>query len=225
MKRPERPSLSPEQVITIIDKAEDEYRIPLALDATIGLRASELSGLRWSDVSLKGGTCADRSSCPTYPHLHIDGGIQRVNGALVRTAPKTRRGRRWVPLADSAVAMLTKHRREQNERRLLLGQAWTDHDLVIEQGDGGPLDPNLLGKAFMRAARRARIRGFHFHDLRHYFVTQAVNSDIDAATVSRMAGHSTVAFTLQVYFHPSETTAAPLAASVDAALGEALGRL
>jgi integrase len=225
VKRPERPSLSPEQVVAIIEKADEEYRIPLALDATIGLRASELSGLRWSDVNFKGGTCADRSSCPSYPHLHVDGGIQRVNGTLVRTEPKTKRGRRWVPLAASAVSMLRKHRVEQAERQLLLGQAWKDDDLVIEQGDGGPLDPNLLGKAFMRSARRAKFRGFHFHDLRHYFVTQAVNSDIDAATVSRMAGHSSVAFTLQVYFHPSETTAAPLAESIDAALGEALASL
>jgi integrase len=69
------------------------------------------------------------------------------------------------------------------------------------------------------------VSGFHVHDLRHYFITQAVNSDIDAATVSRMAGHSTVAFTLQVYFHPSKTAAAPLSASVDAALGSTLEAL
>jgi integrase len=97
--------------------------------------------------------------------------------------------------------------------------------LRIAVTTAGPLDPNLVGKAFQRAAKRADVSGFHFHDLRHYFITQAVNSDIDAATVSRMAGHSTVAFTLQVYFHPSETTAAPLGASVDAALGDALGKL
>ena len=45
------------------------------------------------------------------------------------------------------------------------------------------------------------------------------------ATVSRIAGHATVAFTLQVYFHPSEDTAAPLAASVEATLGSALSAL
>jgi len=54
---------------------------------------------------------------------------------------------------------------------------------------------------------------------------QAVNSDIDTATVSRIAGHATVAFTLQVYFHPPEETAAPLAASVEATLGSSLSAL
>jgi hypothetical protein len=58
-----------------------------------------------------------------------------------------------------------------------------------------------------------------------YFITQAVNSDIDTATVSRIAGHATVAFTLQVYFHPPEETAAPLAASVEATLGSSLSAL
>jgi len=121
--------------------------------------------------------------------------------------------------------MLRKHRAEQAERQLMLGQAWSDHDLVIEQGDGGPLDPNLLGKAFQRAAKRTKVKGRTFHGLRHYFVTSAVSSGIDARTVQRMAGHSDVAFTLRVYFHPSETTAEPQREAVDSALGAALGRL
>jgi hypothetical protein len=36
---------------------------------------------------------------------------------------------------------------------------------------------------------------------------------------------ATVAFTLQVYFQPSQETAAPLAASIEATLGSALGAL
>jgi len=225
VERPERPALSTEQVAAIISKVEDEYRVAFGLDAATGLRASELVGLRWSDVSLKGGACDGRESCPSYPHLHVDGSIQRVDGTLERTPPKTKHGRRWVPLPDSGVAMLRKHGAEQAERQLMLGQAWNDHDLVIEQGDGGPLDPNLLGKAFQRAAKRATVTGRTFHGLRHYFVTQAVNSGIDARTVQRMAGHSDVAFTLRIYFHPSETAAEPQRQAVDAALGAALGQL
>ncbi len=217
--RPDRPALTPAQVVKILEKAPEEYRVPLALDAATGLRASELSALRWSDVELDGGT----NGCPTYPHLHVDGGMQRVGGSFVRTSPKSSRGRRWVPLSPSAVSMLRRYRKEQTTRRLSLGEAWADGDLVIDAGDGKPLDPGLLGKAFRAAATLAKVSGFHFHDLRHYFVTQAVNADLDAATVSRMAGHATVAFTLQVYFHPSEETAAPLGAAVDAALGETLG--
>ena len=54
---------------------------------------------------------------------------------------------------------------------------------------------------------------------------EARRSRLLALAVSRIAGHSTVAFTLQVYFHPSETTAAPLANAVESALGDALGNL
>ena len=164
------------------------------------------------------------SKCPSYAHLHVDGSTQRVDGTFVRTPPKSNRGRRWIPIPASAVAMLRRHRIEQNERRLVLG-TWHDADLVFEDGTGNPVDPALFGKVFRAAARRAKVTGYTFHSLRHYFVTEAVNSGTDPATVSRIAGHATVAFTLQVYFHPSEETAAPLAVSVDATLRGMLNAL
>jgi integrase len=121
--------------------------------------------------------------------------------------------------------MLRRYRKEQTERRLALGVAWKELDLVMDAGDGSPLDPNRLGQIYRGAAKRARVSGFRFHDLRHYFVTEAVKAGLDAATVSRMAGHATVAFTLDRYFHPSSETAAPLAGAVDAALGIAFNAL
>jgi site-specific recombinase XerD len=63
-----------------------------------------------------------------------------------------------------------------------------------------------------------------FHGLRHAFVTEAIKAGLDVGTVSRMAGHSDVAFTIRVYFHPSEETDAPLGAAVDGAFGDVFGR-
>lgn len=67
--------------------------------------------------------------------------LQKVHGQVTFAKPKTDRSRRTVTLPPFTVERLRRHRKEQNERRLLLGAAWTDLDLVVDGGTGEHLDP------------------------------------------------------------------------------------
>jgi len=54
------------------------------------------------------------------------------------------------------------------------------------------------------------------HDLRHTYATLALQAGVDAKTVSSRLGHSTVAFTLDVYTKAVlSSTATPLTRSLD----------
>jgi len=55
-------------------------------------------------------------------------------------------------------------------------------------------------RSFHSALRRAGIKDFHFHDLRHTFASQLVMAGIDLTTVSRLLGHEDVKMTLR-YSH------------------------
>jgi site-specific recombinase XerD len=46
------------------------------------------------------------------------------------------------------------------------------------------------------------------HDVRHAFASMLIAEGTGARVVSDLLGHSTVAFTLQTYVHPSEEEAA-----------------
>jgi len=209
------------QIAAVIGKAEDNYRAPLSLAAATGARRGEVCALRWSNVYLDGkheGCTLDQ-----VPHLHIAGTMQRVEGKLRTMAPKTRSGRRGVPLPLFAVTILEQHRAEQVRRRLACGPAWTDLDLVIDGGHGQPIDPDTLGDSFRRAAKLAGVEGVRLHDLRHAWATQMISAKQSPAAVAAFLGHSQVSFTLTTYVHPDAEMGAPIAAAAEAALGKALG--
>jgi integrase len=223
VRRLEPPALHASTIAKILEKADEEYVLPLSIAAATGLRASELAALRWANVMLDvpADGCPLRgkeTDHPTFPHLHVTESLQRVDNRLTRQPPKSARGTRWVPLAPSTVTMLRAHRKEQVERRMSLGPAWTDEDAVIEDATGRPLDPDDFGRAFRRAASRAKVEGFRLHDLRHAYITSLVSNRIDPATVSRIAGHATVAFTLDRYYHPGATEAEGVAAAVESTI-------
>lgn len=56
--------------------------------------------------------------------------------------------------------------------------------------------------AFKTACKRAKIKGFRFHDLRHSAASAMVRNGIDLVTVSKILGHSSIQMTMR-YAHPT----------------------
>ncbi|MFC2170269.1 tyrosine-type recombinase/integrase [Acidobacteriota bacterium] len=61
-----------------------------------------------------------------------------------------------------------------------------------------------LKNAFRGACRRANIRKFRFHDLRHTFASRLVERGVNLITVKELLGHSTVKMT-ERYTHPNQS--------------------
>jgi len=206
--RPDRPSLSiPESVDVrrLLDEAQGPLRMALLLAASTGMRRGEVLGLRWSAID------GDKARVTTS--------LQRVGGSLIFAAPKTDRARRTISLPPFAVEALRLWRREQTERRLLIGEAWNDADVVVDRGDGRPLDPAEFSHAFGRLCSRLGFEGVRLHDLRHSFATSLLTAGVHPKVVSEALGHASVAFTMDTYQHVLPTMGDQVAAAIETALG------
>ena len=83
----------------------------------------------------------------------------------------------------------------------MLGKTVSQDDLVFSSPNGAPIDPDTLTHNFARIARTAEVQSVRFHDLRHTFASLMLIAGIHPKIVSEMLGHSSVAFTLDVYSH------------------------
>jgi len=172
---------------------------------SLGLRRSEILGLRWSRIDLDGRT------------LRTTHGVQRVAGKLVLDELKSRTSHRTLPLPRVVVDALREHRTRQASERLAAGPAWQDLDLVFCTQLGGPLDPRNINREFRSLLIRARvgvewegepddpagrwITRVRLHDLRHSCASFLLAQGVSARVVMEILGHSGIAITMNTYAH------------------------
>jgi len=215
LPRADRPEISVPDMATVerilLAARDTRNYLPLVLAVSTGLRRRELLALRWSEVDLDAGS------------LRVTSSLQKVDGRLLFMAPKTDRARRTVGLPLAVVALLRRHRKEQTERRLLLGEAWSGLDLVVERGDGEPFPPDSLSRDFYRLTRKLGLPGLRLHDLRQAFATALLTAGVHPKVASEALGHSSVSFTMDTYQHLMPAMQDSATRAIEAALGATIG--
>jgi integrase len=159
----------------------------LAIDSAA--REGELLALRWSEVDFEART------------VYICRTVRKLKSGFLFSEPKTKNSRRTVEISDLTASVLRAHRERQNEKRLLMGDLWTEHDLVFPTNTGQPQTGSYVSKAFQKLAKQAGLEGLRFHDLRHSGVSLLLKSGEPMANVSRRAGHATIGVTVDTYGH------------------------
>ncbi len=108
--------------------------------------------------------------------------------------PKSRAGRRTVPL-PATLAMALRLRRAESE--------WCDDaSLVFPSSRGTPMmDGNLRFRTLAPAARAAGVGWMGFHTLRHSFASLLFKQGRNIRQVCVLMGHADPAFTLRTYVH------------------------
>ena len=145
-----------------------EYLFMLML--ATGLRPGEARGLPWAAVGAE--TLEVRQ--------------QSIDLGRALAAPKSRHGRRTVPLVPLAQQALSAQR-----QRPLRGL----YDLVFPAADGRPLASRTVRDHFVVIAERASIVGATPHSLRHSTGTYLLAAGVPDRVVQEILGHGSAAMT------------------------------
>ena len=130
--------------------------------------------------------------------------------------PEVRAGQRTIALSADTVALLRAWRTRQRRERMAWGEGWTDSGLVFTREDGSPIRPAYLSERFRLLVRQAGLPPVRLHDLRHGSATLSLAAGVDIKIVQEMLGHSTSAFTRDVYTSVVPEIAAAAAEAVAA---------
>ena len=149
-----------------------------------GLRRGELLGLRWQDVEL-----LDRV-------IHVRQSF--VRGEM--TAPKSRAGRRTLPLGDVAAEALEEQFAGSRHRA-------PESIVFCHPALGTPLDPSKLSGFARKAITKAGVSSAFrpWHGLRHTSLTETAAASVPSMFVQAKAGHAQGS-TTERYLHAARTS-------------------
>ena len=217
--RREMKVLSPPEVGRFLEAGKDDRLFALfVLAVTTGLRLGEVLGLKWGDVDMTEGMVQVQRSLQ-WGKVAVEGEPGERAWGYYFTEPKTARSRRTVVLPEVALTALRKHRIQQVEERLKLGEVWEDHGLVFTTGIGTPLDPSQVRtRSFHPLLEKAGLPRIRFHDLRHTAATLLLAAGENPKVIQEMLGHSSISMTLDRYSHVIPSMQRQAAAKMDAIL-------
>jgi integrase len=179
---------APDEAMTVLTRDEfaqkllpavaPGHRAIVCLAAGCGLRWGEAAGLDWAAIDLAGA------------ELHVRQVAVELSGRLMlRPYPKSRAGRRTVPMPAFVVDALTA-----TEGRT---------GLVAGTRAGTPLRrSNFRRSVWVPAVEASGLPAdLRYHDLRHSYATWLVSDGVPINVVSRLMGHEQITTTLNRYTH------------------------
>ncbi len=166
---------SPEEARQLLAALEAD-RALWAMAMYSGLRMGELRALEWDAIDFDAGL------------IHVRRTWDWIEGPV---EPKSRAGRRSVPLPSLLRADLAAHR---------LACEWRD-GLVFGRTPESPFNPGTINNRAARAWEALSLERITLHECRHTFASLMIAAGVNAKALSVYMGHASVMVTFDLYGH------------------------
>lgn len=173
------------------------FKLALNTIMELGLRRGELGGLEWKDIDFNNNL------------INIKNNLVYTNNAVILGSTKTDESQRTLSISNYLIALLKKHKVEQNSYKLELGKLYEknifnkqQYDFVFTWQNGKYVHPNWYTLKFNRLIKKLGInKRVRFHDLRHTNATLLLQQGVDFKVIQTRLGHSNISTTMNIYSH------------------------
>ena len=152
------------------------------LELTTGLRRGELLALLWTDLDVENMT------------ISVSKQVNRINGELVVSQPKTSNSIRKLAIPQRAVELLVEEHAKHPHSPYLF----------VSPKTGTMFDSDSFRHTHKKILKAIGAENIRFHDIRHTFATLSLKYGVDVKTLSSALGHYDAGFTLSTYTHATE---------------------
>ena len=150
----------------------------------LGLRRSEVVGLRWKDVDFSSNI------------VHVRNTIVRYSSVSEQERTKNATSKRDLYLPTGLKNYLSN-------RKNFPGEENSETFYICSRSDGRPFEPNYISHRFRKVLERNGLPVIRFHDLRHTAGSLLVNQGHTIKQVQEFLGHEKASTTLDIYTHIS----------------------
>ena len=188
---------SPDEAEQLLAALPERDRAIWATALYAGLRRGELMALRWEEVDLAAGV------------IHVERVYDEKE--RVEVEPKSRAGRRTVPIVGALRDVLVEHK--ARERR--------DTGLVFGSSAKTPFQPSNVWRRAQTAWKRAGLKPIGLHEVRHTFASVLIAAGVNAKAITTYMGHASIQTTYDLYGKLMPGSESEATALVDAYLARA----
>ncbi len=180
------------------------HRLEMAvlLDLYTGMRQGELLGLTWKNVHIDLDGQSYIKITQTLNRIKNPDSTSEHKTILAINQPKTSHSVRTIPLLPEIAERLEQHRQEQENYHRK--NDYPPPEFVFTSTTGTPVEPRDFQRDFKKILQNNNIREINVHGIRHTYAVRAIESGMSVKTLSAILGHSSTAFTMDVYGHVTE---------------------
>ena len=211
-----------EMIRKALDECDDgKLYVAINLAFACSMREGEILGLTWDNVHI-----SDDDISRDDAYVYIDKELQRASKRSLETLdkkdvyyifqplmpntstrvvlkkPKMDSSIRKIWLPKTLAYILREWKQHQDELKELLGDEYTDYNLVVALNNGRPCEGRVLLKEFEALRKKAELPNVVFHSLRHSSTTYKLKLNHgDLKATQGDTGHAQVDMITDIYAH------------------------